>query len=213
MEIERKYLLDQLPENLTSYPCKKIEQGYLSTEPVVRIRRSDDEYYLTYKSKGLMVREEYNLPLTKESYLHLREKADGVLISKTRYLLPLTGTDLTIELDVFDAPYEGLYLAEVEFPDEASANAFVPPVWFGKDVTYSSVITTVRSVKEKNYKLPEKIPVPFPRLPGFFPGSFVFYSFLCLLFACFGLFFCAYILYFCCFHISVILSKRRCCSF
>lgn len=43
-----------------------------------------------------------------------------------------------IELDVFDAPYEGLYLAEVEFPDEASANAFVPPVWFGKDVTYSS---------------------------------------------------------------------------
>ena len=61
MEIERKYLLDQLPENLTSYPCKKIEQGYLSTEPVVRIRRSDDEYYLTYKSKGLMVREEYNL--------------------------------------------------------------------------------------------------------------------------------------------------------
>ena len=55
-----------------------------------------------------MVREEYNLPLTKESYLHLREKADGVLISKTRYLLPLTGTDLTIELDVFDAPYEGL---------------------------------------------------------------------------------------------------------
>ena len=56
------------------------------------------------------MREEYNLPLTKESYLHLREKADGVLISKTRYLLPLTGTDLTIELDVFDAPYEGLYL-------------------------------------------------------------------------------------------------------
>ena len=171
MEIERKYLLDQLPENLTSYPCKKIEQGYLSTEPVVRIRRSDDEYYLTYKSKGLMVREEYNLPLTKESYLHLREKADGVLISKTRYLLPLTGTDLTIELDVFDAPYEGLYLAEVEFPDEASANAFVPPVWFGKDVTYSS-------------------------------DYLFFYSFLCLLFACFGLFFCAYILYFAAFTLA-----------
>lgn len=48
MEIERKYLLDQLPENLTSYPCKKIEQGYLSTEPVVRIRRSDDAQALSY---------------------------------------------------------------------------------------------------------------------------------------------------------------------
>ena len=138
MEIERKYLLDKLPENLTAYPHKKIEQGYLSTEPVVRIRRSDNEYYLTYKSKGLMVREEYNLPLTEESYLHLKEKADGVIISKTRYLLPLTGTGLTIELDIFDAPYEGPHLAEVEFPDEASANTFVPPAWFGKDVTYSS---------------------------------------------------------------------------
>ena len=213
MEIERKYLLDQLPENLTSYPCKKIEQGYLSTEPVVRIRRSDDEYYLTYKSKGLMVREEYNLPLTKESYLHLREKADGVLISKTRYLLPLTGTDLTIELDVFDAPYEGLYLAEVEFPDEASANAFVPPVWFGKDVTYSSDYHNSTLSKGKNYKLPEKSRCPFPRLPGIFPLVLFFTSFCACLFACFGLFFCAYILYFCCFHISVILSKRRCCSF
>ena len=125
MEIERKYLLDQLPENLTSYPCKKIEQGYLSTEPVVRIRRSDDEYYLTYKSKGLMVRQEYNLPLTKEAYEHLLSKADGIIIKKTRYKKPISGTELVI-------------LAEVEFPDEASANAFVPPVWFGKDVTYSS---------------------------------------------------------------------------
>lgn len=212
MEIERKYLLDQLPENLTSYPCKKIEQGYLSTEPVVRIRRSDDEYYLTYKSKGLMVREEYNLPLTKESYLHLREKADGVLISKTRYLLPLTGTDLTIELDVFDAPYEGLYLAEVEFPDEASANAFVPPVWFGKDVTYSSDYHNSTLSKGKNYKLPEKIPVPFPRLPGFF-RSFVFLLFFVLAFCLFWFVFLCIHSLFCCFHISVILSKRRCCSF
>ena len=212
MEIERKYLLDQLPENLTSYPCKKIEQGYLSTEPVVRIRRSDDEYYLTYKSKGLMVREEYNLPLTKESYLHLREKADGVLISKTRYLLPLTGTDLTIELDVFDAPYEGLYLAEVEFPDEASANAFVPPVWFGKDVTYSSDYHNSTLSKGKNYKLPEKIPVPFPRLPGFF-RSFVFYSFVLAFCLFWFVFLCIHSLFLLLFTISVILSKRRCCSF
>ena len=58
-----------------------------------------------------MTREEYNLPLTKESYEHMRPKADGILISKTRYLIP-EKDGLTIELDVFDAPYEGLYLAE-----------------------------------------------------------------------------------------------------
>ena len=76
---------------------------------------------------------------------------------KARYLLPLTGTDLTIELDVFDAPYEGLYLAEVEFPDEASANAFVPPVWFGKDVTYSSDYhNSTLSKGKKSINYPEK---------------------------------------------------------
>ena len=63
MEIERKYLIDRLPENVTSYPSHEIEQGYLCTEPVVRVRRDGDEYYLTYKGKGLLAREEYNLPL------------------------------------------------------------------------------------------------------------------------------------------------------
>ncbi len=104
-EIERKYLVPAAPENLSSFPYHEIEQGYLSTEPVVRIRRQDEEYYLTYKSKGLMIREEYNLPLTKESYLHLREKIDGRLISKRRYLIPYG--DYTIELDLFPHPNPG----------------------------------------------------------------------------------------------------------
>ena len=83
-----------------------------------------------------MTRAEYNLPLTKESYEHMRPKADGFLISKTRYLIPEKDR-LTIELDVFDAPYEGLYLAEVEFSSEEQALSYNPPVWFGEDVTNS----------------------------------------------------------------------------
>ena len=138
MEIERKFLIskENLPTDLDAYPHHKLEQGYLSTAPVVRIRKEDDNYYLTYKSKGLMTREEYNLPLTKESYEHMRPKADGILISKTRYLIPEKDR-LTIELDVFDAPYEGLYLAEVEFSSEEQALSYNPPVWFGEDVTNS----------------------------------------------------------------------------
>ena len=90
MEIERKFLIkrENLPENLEQYPSKVIEQGYLCTEPVVRIRKSNDNYYLTYKSKGLLAREEYNLPLTKEAYEHLKPKADGIVISKVRYVIP-----------------------------------------------------------------------------------------------------------------------------
>ena len=139
LEIERKFLIkrENLPENLEQYPSKAIEQGYLCTEPVVRIRKSNDNYYLTYKSKGLLAREEYNLPLTKEAYEHLKPKADGIVISKVRYVIP-EKDGLSIELDVFEAPYEGLLLAEVEFPNEEAAHAYQPPKWFGEDVTYSS---------------------------------------------------------------------------
>lgn len=136
MEIERKYLIEKnnIPFDYTQYPCRHIEQGYLCTEPVVRIRQDNDEYVLTYKSKGLMVREEYNLPLTESSYAHLKEKVDGRLIIKDRYVIPLEN-DLFIELDIFSGDLSGLSLAEVEFPDITSAENFLPPEWFGEDVS------------------------------------------------------------------------------
>ena len=56
MEIERKYLVKEVPSDLSDYKKCKISQGYLCTAPVVRIRRSDDEYYMTYKGKGLLER-------------------------------------------------------------------------------------------------------------------------------------------------------------
>ena len=139
MEIERKYLIDKdnIPCRLEEYPSRQIEQGYLCTEPVVRIRRDNEDYVLTYKSRGLMVREEYNLPLTSEAYQHLKAKIDGRLIQKTRYMLPMDN-GLTIELDLFHGDLEPLILAEVEFPDEETAVSFQAPSWFGEDVTFSS---------------------------------------------------------------------------
>ena len=89
MEIERKFLTKELPADLDAYPCLVIEQAYLNTNPTIRIRKQDDTYYLTYKGKGLMAREEYNLPLNKEAYHHLLQKADGNIITKKRYLIPV----------------------------------------------------------------------------------------------------------------------------
>lgn len=151
MEIERKFTVKELPAGLDSYKFHHIEQAYLNTDPTIRIRKQDEEYYLTYKGKGLLAREEYNLPLNRESYEHLREKADGNIISKTRYLIPIekpefspdfplseeeAGTPLKIELDIFGEPFRPLIIAEVEFPTENAANAFLPPAWFDEDVTF-----------------------------------------------------------------------------
>ena len=136
MEIERKFLIKKLPDNLTSYKARKIEQAYLCTDPVVRVRRDNDDYYLTYKSKGMIVREEYNLPLTATSYAHLLTKADGNIITKKRYVIPLAG-GLRAELDLFEGTFDGLRIVEVEFPTEKDANAFTAPAWFGEEVTFS----------------------------------------------------------------------------
>lgn len=135
MEIERKFLVQTVPGDLAQYVCRRIEQGYLCTDPVVRIRRQDNEYYLTYKGSGLMSREEYNLLLSESAYQHLKPKTDGNLISKKRYIIPIEN-HLNIELDIFEPPFAPLIIAEVEFPDEESAQTFLPPAWFGREVTF-----------------------------------------------------------------------------
>ncbi|MBR4671310.1 MAG: CYTH domain-containing protein [Butyrivibrio sp.] len=160
MEIEKKFTVKELPENLDSFPFHMIEQGYLNANPAVRVRREDNNYYMTYKNslpaeEGGIGKIEYNLPLTEESYAHLIEKCDGNIIRKTRYLMPLNedafdngflsanpsvrsaieSGDIKIELDVFKAPFDGRLLAEVEFPTEEAASAYHAASWFLDDVT------------------------------------------------------------------------------
>jgi len=136
MEIERKFLVKYLPENMEKFEQKRISQGYICTNPVVRIRRSNDDYFLTYKSKGLMAREEYEMPLTAEAFEHMLPKIDGILIDKIRYMVPLDEKRIA-ELDIFQGTLAPLRLVEVEFESIEEANAFVPPAWFGDDVTNS----------------------------------------------------------------------------
>ncbi|HCA33941.1 MAG TPA: adenylate cyclase, partial [Lachnospiraceae bacterium] len=96
MEIERKYLPLDLPRDLESYPHKRLTQGYISRDPVIRVRSietldgsgQEDRYVLTVKSSGLAVRQEYELDLTRSQFDSLSEKVEGHLISKVRYVIP-----------------------------------------------------------------------------------------------------------------------------
>ena len=142
MEIEKKFTIKQLPDTLEEYACIQMEQGYLCTRPVVRIRRENEAYVLTYKSKtqfneeqhGAKISNEVELPLTKEAFEHLKEKIDGRMIEKERYLIPLKAGQ-KIELDIFHGYLEGLMFAEVEFQSVEEAEAFIPPEWFLEDVS------------------------------------------------------------------------------
>ena len=107
-------------------------------------------YILTYKSHDNIEANEFNdicmsneveLPLTKDSYEHMKSKADGMVISKKRYNIPLAIYSpeygkLKAELDVFYGEFEGLVFVEVEFESVLQAQEFIPPDWFGKDVEF-----------------------------------------------------------------------------
>ena len=134
IEIERKFLVKKIPDNLDTYERIDMTQGYLNTAPVVRVRKENDDYVLTYKGSGLLSHSEYNLPLNKEAFDHLLKKCDGIIISKSRYKIPLEN-NLTAELDIFKGDLDSLKLVEVEFDSVEEANNFTPPEWFGEDVT------------------------------------------------------------------------------
>lgn len=138
MEIERKWRVSEMPVELTKYECIDMEQAYLNEHPTVRIRRENDAYYLTYKgiSENDISHTEYNLPLTKDAFEHMLPKCDGRIIRKKRYLIPLDDAGLHAELDIFDKPFAPLAIVEVEFPSLKAAEDFIPPDWFGEDVSH-----------------------------------------------------------------------------
>ncbi len=157
MEIEKKFLISKLPEDLCEFPYVEIEQAYLSVKPVIRIRRWNEDYILTYKNhqetddiQDVCVNQEIELPLTQEAYRHLLSKADGYVITKRRYLIPYQ--QKTIELDVFSGRYEGLVVAEIEFDSMEEANGFSVPSWFQKnvsgDIHYSNAYLALNGISE-----------------------------------------------------------------
>ncbi len=136
MEIERKFLVGSLP-TLGDFKGKLVKQGYISTDPVIRVRKMDDLYTLTVKSKGHLVRREFELDLTPEQYDDLWQKVNNVHVSKTRYFIPLDSKHVA-ELDIYYEELDGLVTVEVEFDSTREAEKFIAPEWFGKDVTHDS---------------------------------------------------------------------------
>ena len=133
LEIERKFLVKDCPR-LDNYPLKKITQAYISTDPVIRIREMANQYFLTVKSQGHMVREEFDMAITKEQYDCLYAKIENYPIEKIRYFIPIQD-NLTAELDIYAGHLDGLMTVEVEFTSMLAADHFTPPCWFGKDIT------------------------------------------------------------------------------
>lgn len=134
-EIERKFLVTIFPNSeLHAVPLR---QGYLTTPTdsvELRLRQQGTEYFMTLKSEGGLSRQEYEIQIDVTQFETLWPTTEGRRIEKTRYSGKLPEGQL-FELDVFAGHLSSLMLVEVEFPSENAARVFIPPPWFGKEVT------------------------------------------------------------------------------
>src|SRR5919197_174218 len=120
MEIERKFLVEQLPPELEGARARRIDQGYLALDEgaEVRLRRHGDELSLTVKGAGGLSRVEEEFDLDERQFESLWPLTKGRRVEKTRHELPGG-----IEVDVYDGALAGLVIAEIEFASEAESAA------------------------------------------------------------------------------------------
>jgi CYTH domain-containing protein len=148
-EIERKFLLRQLPDKLKRSRHYIIEQGYLATESAgrqVRLRKKDKSASLTFKVGRGAHREEREIRLSQKQFAALWPGTAGRRLRKVRYEIPWK--NLLIEVDVYRGRHAGLVVAEVEFPDRVICRRFRPPPWFGREVTGDKRYSNVRLANE-----------------------------------------------------------------
>jgi adenylate cyclase len=137
MEVERKFLVWEVPTDLDRRPSSAIDQGYLAIDAdgsEVRLRRRAGRTYVTGKRGHGLVRSEAEVEISEAQFDALWPLTEGRRIEKTRYEIS-AGQRLVIELDVYGGGLAGLVVAEVEFSSRSDAEAFDAPGWFGPDVT------------------------------------------------------------------------------
>ena len=139
-EIEKKFLVRSTEFKNQAVRKYDIKQAYLCLGPdvIVRVRLRDNQGFLTVKSladkNNLSVRNEWEKEISLQEAEDLFSFSTGKIIEKTRYIVPWQ--DIVIEVDEFKSPRPGLIIAEIEFPDEKSADYQRElPGWFGEEVT------------------------------------------------------------------------------
>jgi len=135
-EIERKFLLGELPDWLAERAGERISQGYLTNGegPEIRLRRAGEKTLLTVKTGSGEVREELEVELDPYLFRTLWPLTAGRRVNKTRLREPLEG-GREAEVDVYAENMAGLVVAEVEFSSVEESRGFEPPAWLGKEIT------------------------------------------------------------------------------
>ena len=136
-EIERVWIVDELPD-LKQFKIKsvhKLEHNYVLIDGSKELRCSKIQikgvctiYKMAIKSGNGMVRTEIEKQLTLEEYKQLKLVSKAI-VSKTVIDIGFAG------ISVYEGNNKGLITVEVEFNNIKEAKQFIPPKWFGREVT------------------------------------------------------------------------------
>lgn len=140
IEIERKWLIDKVPEELPLLSIGTVEQLYFSGEADVRIRRmeTDDSTmcYLDIKGDGGLKRTEIKKEISIDEYNRIKEIIGKRPIEKIYYRYDV-GLKHVLEVSVVDNGTEGSFIyAEIEFDSADEAETYVLPISNAVDVTH-----------------------------------------------------------------------------
>ena len=159
MEIERKFTIKYLPENIES--INQLTQKHIFKDMVcsIRVRKSLNIYTgekiftHTIKARGENV-EKYSIcelekNISEEEYKKLKPFRGSRTIQKYRCVVPIAN-GLKAEVDIFDGWLKGLIVAEVEFKSSKQAEDFKMPSWFGAPLENKSFSNRALSTKSRH---------------------------------------------------------------
>lgn len=138
IEIERKFILSEALPAEQLGPGVRLRQGYLAEEDTVelRVRITSTDAALTVKAGSGMSRTEVEVKVSLGQAEALWPHTVGRRIDKTRYRVALDDPASHVaEVDVYGGPLTGSSVVEVEFSSETEASTFVPPSWFGRELS------------------------------------------------------------------------------
>jgi adenylate cyclase len=136
-EIERKFLVRQVPDALAAGQGDLIRQGYLAFGDAgleVRVRSRGERTFLTVKKGAGRSRLEEEIEIERDRFDRLWPLTRGCRVKKVRHRVKLAD-EAVAEVDVYGGRLSGLVTVDVEFVSEAAADRFAAPGWFGTEVT------------------------------------------------------------------------------
>jgi len=157
-EIERRYLLNSSDQGWVMRNASRmvhITQGYLSADPVVRLRlvegnnASTKKAELTIKGAGTLVRPEFNHNIEVAQALEMWPMVKCEIHKIRRYLE--LGNEVW-EIDEFLGPLAGLWIAELELSDpQQSVDDYA---WLEQEVTHDSRYSNLWLAQNRTFPIP-----------------------------------------------------------